>query len=92
MNTSEDPNNAQRTMQVHIVDVIERKEGGCTVVVQAPLESDKILEEIWHTVLPGEYQGAMKVGRVWHLYYGQDPRYTPDSWINVPLPNDVRDA
>jgi hypothetical protein len=78
-------------MQVHIVDVIERKEGGCTVVVRAPVESEKMLEEIWHTVLLGDYQGAMKVGRVWHLYYGKDPGYTPDTWIEVPLPNDVRE-
>jgi hypothetical protein len=89
MNTSKVPNTAQRTMQVHIVDVIERKEGGCTVVVHAPVESDKTLEETWPKVLPGDYQGAMKVGRVWHLYYGQDPRLTPDSWIDVPLPNDM---
>jgi hypothetical protein len=79
-------------MRVHIVDVIERKEGGCTVVVHAPVESEEMPTDIWYSLLPGDYQGAMKVGRVWHLYYGQDPRYQPDSWIDVVLPEDVREV
>ena len=79
-------------MRVHIVDVIERKEGGCTVVVHAPVESEKMVAQIWHSLLPGDYQGAIRVGRVWHLYYGQNPRYTPDSWIEVVLPDDLREV
>ena len=62
------------------------------MVVHAPVESEKMPTDIWHSLLPGDYQGAMKVGRVWHLYYGQDPRYLPDSWIDVVLPEVVREV
>ncbi len=90
MNTNEDPGNEQHTMRIHIIEVTERKEGGSTVVVQTSSGADKMLEQAWHKFLPGSYQGCLKVGRVWHLYYGRDPRYTPDSWIEVQLPTDIQ--
>jgi hypothetical protein len=46
-----------RTIQVHIVDVVQQKEGGYTVVVQPHSDSEITSDEIWRTALPGDFEG-----------------------------------
>jgi hypothetical protein len=87
VNTSSDATNGTRTIHVHIVDVVQQKEGGCTVVVQMPSEPEIASDEIWRLVLPGDYRGATRVDRLWHLYYGEDPGYSPGSWRDITLPD-----
>jgi hypothetical protein len=82
METSRNPKSL-RTLRAHIVDVVQRKEGGCTVIVQVPSEISS--EDIWRAGISHEYQGAMKVGRLWHLYYGQVPKHAPGAWVEIPL-------
>jgi hypothetical protein len=53
---------------VHIVDVVEQR-GGYTVVLQALSDEDITSEEIWRLAIPGDFRGATKVDRLWHLYY-----------------------
>jgi hypothetical protein len=77
-----------RTLRVYIVDVDQRKEGGCTVIVQVPSEIPS--EDIWRTGISREYQGALKVGRLWHLYYGQVPTHTPGAWVEIPLADEPK--
>jgi hypothetical protein len=92
MNTSSDSENPS-TIRVHIVDVVAQKEGGYTVVVQAAHSSAEITsDEIWRTALPGDYRGATRVGGLWHLYYGEDPGYSPGSWLDLALPDPAEKA
>jgi hypothetical protein len=88
MKTSSDSASGTRTLHVHIVDVIQQKEGGYTLVVQPHSEDMEITsDEIWRVALPGEYRGATRVGRLWHLYYSEDPGYSPGAWLDLPLPD-----
>jgi hypothetical protein len=87
MKTSRNPSSS-RTLQVNIVDVVPRKEGGCTVIVQAASEIPS--EDVWRTGISREYQGAMKVGHLWHVYYGQVPTHTPGAWVEIPLPDESK--
>jgi len=38
------------------------------VVVQPHADSDIASEEIWRVALPGDFRGANRVDRLWHLY------------------------
>jgi hypothetical protein len=88
METSSDSASGTRTLRVHIVDVVQQKEGGYTLVVQPHSEDLEITsDEIWRVALPGEYRGATKVDRLWHLYYAEDPGYSPGAWLDLALPD-----
>jgi hypothetical protein len=90
MNTSSD--SAKKTIRVHIVDVVPQKEGGYTLVVQPHSDSEIDSDEIWRVALPGDFRGATRVNRLWHLYYGEDPGYTAGAWLDLTLPSHVGDA
>jgi hypothetical protein len=87
MNTSSDPTKGTRTIHVHIVDVVQQKEEGYTVIVQPSSDAEITSDEIWRVALPGEYRGATRVDRLWHLYYAEDPGYSPGSWLDIALPD-----
>jgi hypothetical protein len=89
MSTSSDPSKGTRTIHVHIVDVVQQKEGGFTVVVQVVSDPEIMSDEIWRVALPGDYQGATRVDRLWHLYYGQNPGYSAGVWLDISLPDKV---
>jgi hypothetical protein len=86
MNTESDVPQAPRTIHVHIVDVVQQKEGGYTVVVQPHSEFEIPSKEIWRAAFPGDFRGATRVDRLWHLYYGSDPGLSPGAWLDIPLP------
>jgi hypothetical protein len=88
MNTGSDPTKGTRTIHVHIVDVVEQKGGGYTVVLQALSDGDITSEETWRVALPGDFRGATRIDRLWHLYYGQDPGYSPGVSLDVTVPNE----
>jgi hypothetical protein len=80
-------------MHVHIVDVVQQKEGGYTLIVQPHTEDFEISsDEIWRIALPGDFQDATRVDRLWHLYYAEDPGYLPGTWIDVALPDKVAET
>jgi hypothetical protein len=87
MNTRSDPIKETRTIHIHIVDVVQQKEGGYTVIVQPSSDAEITSDEIWRVALPGEYRGATRVDRLWHLYYAEDPGYSPGSWLDIALPD-----
>jgi hypothetical protein len=87
MNTSREATNENRTIHVHIVDVVAQKEGGYTVVVQPHTGFEVTSAEVWRAALPGDYRGGTKVDRLWHLYYGEKPPYSPGSWFDLVLPD-----
>jgi hypothetical protein len=89
MSSTSETTEETRTIQVHIVDVVQQKEGGCTVIVQPHSDSEITSDEIWRVALPGDYRGATRVDRLWHLYYGADPGYSPGSWLEIRLPAKV---
>jgi hypothetical protein len=91
MKTSSDPTKGARTIRVHIVDVVQQKEGGFTLVVQPHSESEINSEEVWRVAMPGDFRGATRVDRLWHLYYGEDPGYSPGAWLNLVLPEQMGD-
>jgi hypothetical protein len=91
MNTRTNPTKTMRIIHAYIVDVIEQKGGGYTVVLQTQSDEDVTSEEIWRMALPGDFRGATRVDRLWHLYYGQDPGYSPGASLDVTVPNE-RDA
>jgi len=84
MNTSSDSKET-RTIHIHIVQVVEEKGQGYTVVIEVPADADITSEEVWRLALPGDYRGATKIDRLWHLYYGSDPGYLP-GWLDISLP------
>jgi hypothetical protein len=86
MNSRSETTEESHTIQVHIVDVVQQKEGGYTVIVQPRSDSEITSDEIWQAALPGDYRGATRVDRLWHLYYGRDPGYSPGSWLDIKLP------
>jgi hypothetical protein len=85
MNTSSDPSKETKTIHVHIVQVVEEKGRGYTVVIEVPSDADFTSEEVWRLALPGDYRGATKIHRLWHLYYVSDPGYLP-GWLDISLP------
>jgi hypothetical protein len=89
VNTSSDSTKANLTIRVHIIDVVEEKDGGYTLVVQPHSGSEIISDEIWRVALPGDYRGATRVDRLWHLYYGRDPGYSPGAWLDLAMPEPV---
>jgi hypothetical protein len=89
MNTSSD--STKRTLRVHIVDVVKQKEGGYTLVVQPHSDSEINSDEIWRVALPGDFRGATRVDRLWHLYYGEDPGYSPGAWLDLAIPDHLGD-
>jgi hypothetical protein len=89
MKTSSDSAKRTHALRVHIVDVVQQKEGGYTVVVQPHSEEEITSDEIWRLALPGEYRGATRVNRLWHLYYAEDPGYSPGAWLDLALPDKV---
>jgi hypothetical protein len=90
MNTSSDP--TKRTLRVHIVEVVKQKEGGYTLVVQPHSDSEINSAEIWRVALPGDFRGATRVDRLWHLYYGEDPGYSPGAWLDLAIPEHSGDT
>jgi hypothetical protein len=93
MKTSIETPNETRSFRVHIVDVVQQKEGGCTLVVQPHSEDPEMTsEEMWRVALPGDYRGATRVDRLWHLYYGEDPGYSPGACLDVTLPEKPGEA
>jgi hypothetical protein len=83
---------APHSLRVHIIDVVQQKEGGYTVIVQVPSESEINSAEMWRAVLPGDYRGATRVDRLWHLYYGEDPGYLPGACLDVSVPDSSEDS
>ena len=88
MNTPSYPVKERHTIHVHIVDVVEQKGGGYTVVLQALSDDNITSEETWRAALPGDFQGATRVGCLWHLYYGRDPGFAPGISLEVALPGE----
>jgi hypothetical protein len=89
VNTSNDSTKGTRTIRVHIVDVVEQKEEGYTLIVEVSSGAEITSGEVWRLALPGDYRGATKVDRLWHLYYGQDPGYSPGAWLDIVMPDQV---
>ena len=90
MNTSSDLTKEARKIHVHIVDVVEQKGEGYTVILQAFPDSDITSYGMWSVALPGDFLGATKVDRLWQLYYGKYPGYSPGDWLALDLPGEVQ--
>jgi hypothetical protein len=88
MNTSKDPTSEAHKIHVHIVDVVQQKGEGYTVVLQAFPDAEVTSEETWRVALPGDFRGATKVERLWHLYYGKDPGYLPGALLDIDVPDE----
>jgi hypothetical protein len=73
-------------IEVHILSVFEEKGEGYTVVAEIRPDADISSEEVWRAALPGDFRGATKTDRVWHLYYGKDPGYIPGDLVTINLP------
>jgi hypothetical protein len=72
-------------IEAHILSVVKEKGGGYTVVAEVRPDADITSEEIWRAALPGDFRGATKTDRLWHLYYCKDPEYTPGDLISINL-------
>ena len=90
MNASGDPTKEAGKIHVHIVDVVEQKGEGYTVIVQAFPESEITSHDVWSVALPGDFSGATKVDRLWHLYYRKDPGYSPGDRFDLDLPEESK--
>jgi len=89
MNTSGNPTKEAQKIHVHVIDVVEQVGEGRTVVLQAFPDAGMTSGEIWGAALPGDFRGATKVDRLWHLYYGSDPGCLPGDWLELDLPDAV---
>jgi hypothetical protein len=88
MNTSRNPSSEAHKIHAHIVDVVQQKGEGCTVILQAFPDADVTSDETWRVALPGDFRGATKVERLWHLYYGKDPGYLPGALLDIDVPDE----
>ena len=86
MNTSSDAPQGPHTIHVHVIEVVQQKEGGYTVIVQPNSDVEIASEQTWRAALPGDFRGATRVDRLWHLYYGSDPGVAAGAWLDIPLP------
>ena len=60
MNTS-DSGKWTRTIHLHIVDVVQQKEGGYRLIIQPQAEDFEISsDEIWRTAFPGDYRRKLR--------------------------------
>jgi hypothetical protein len=84
MNTSR-PDAETRKATLRVVDIVEQKGQGYTVVVQMPPDADITSEEMWKTALPGNFQSATRVSGLWHLYYGEKPPFSAGDTFEVSL-------
>jgi hypothetical protein len=66
---------------------LNKKRGGYTVILQAFPESE--INDMWSVALPGDFLGATKVDRLWHLYYRKDPGYSPGDRFDLDLPEEA---
>jgi hypothetical protein len=87
MNTSGNRTKEARKIHVHVIDVVEQVGEGHTVVLQVFPDAEMTSREIWGAALPGDFRGATKVDRLWHLYYGKDPGCLPGDWLELDLPD-----
>ena len=87
MNTTGNPTKEARKIHIHVVDVVEQEGEGHTVVLRAFPDPEMTSAEIWGAALPGDFRGATKVDRLWHLYYGRDPGCLPGDWLELDLPD-----
>ena len=85
MNASTDSTNEVHKVRLHIVDVIQQKGEGYTVILQAFPDAEITSHETWRLALPGDFRGATKVNRLWHLYFGKDPGYLPGASLEIDL-------
>jgi hypothetical protein len=89
MNTRRNPSGEAHKIHAHIVDVVQQKGEGCTVILQALPDAEVTSEETWRIALPGDFRGATKVERLWHLYYGKDPGYLPGTLLDIEVPDEL---
>lgn len=61
-------------------------------MVQPHTDSEISSDEIWRVALPGDFRGATRVDRLWHLYYGENPGYSAGAWLDLALPDYLGDA
>jgi len=87
MNPTGNPTKEARKIHVHVIDVVEQAGEGHTVVLQAFPDAEMTSREVWGAALPGDFRGATKVDRLWHLYYGSDPGCSPGDWLELDLPD-----
>jgi hypothetical protein len=80
------PNAGTRKVMLRVLDVIAQKGEGYTVVVQLPRDSDITSEEMWKTVLPGDFRAATRVSGLWHLYYAAKPPFSAGNTFEITLP------
>jgi uncharacterized protein YndB with AHSA1/START domain len=77
-------NSAQSNKIVaRIINVVQQKGSGYTVVVELPPEADISSDESWRVSLPGDFRGATRVEGLWHLYYGEKPNSLPGDTFDI---------
>jgi hypothetical protein len=83
MNASQPGEQSISRVVARIIDVIEQKGSGYTVVVELPPEASISSEESWRLALPGDFRGATRVEQLWHLYYGEKPLCVPGDTLEL---------
>jgi hypothetical protein len=66
-----------------IIDVVQQKGSGYTVVVELPPEANISSDESWRVSLRGDFRGATRVDGLWHLYYGEKPTCSPGDTFDI---------
>ena len=66
-----------------IIDIVEQKGSGYTVVVELPPETNISTNETWRASLPGDFRGATRIEHLWHLYYGEKPSFAPGDTFDI---------
>jgi hypothetical protein len=84
--TINNPEMGEAVPKARIVDVVRQKGEGYTVIVELPPDAEINSEETWKTVLPGDFRGATRVDRLWHLYYGEKPSFSAGESFTLPKP------
>ena len=84
MNGGETGEKRLKRVVARIIDVVEQKGSGYTVIVELPPDTNISTDETWRVSLPaGDFRGATRVERLWHLYYGEKPSFAAGDTYDI---------
>ena len=75
--------NDPEAVMMQVVDIIGQMGRGYVVIVKPEPHTEMDFEENWRAVQPGNFQGAIRINGLWHLFYGERPPFSVGDTFEV---------